>query len=428
MSGLAGSWLDDLHAAIGDGAADDFAEIDVDGLGLVPSLSPPDADAFGRVLESLSASGRSAWIHGGGTQMGLGNLVRHADVALSTRRLTGIDIFDAQDGVLHAGAGTKLSELRERANAEGWEVPLDPPGEARGATLGGVLSTSAIGPRRLGFGPPRDCVLGLGVVLASGERTRCGGRVVKNVTGYDLAKLYTGAFGTLGVIESAWLRLRPLPEQTVQRRVDVANREKGILAGVAAAQRYTARAVALLSPGLVRKLEGLAESEVSSWQLFAEFAGDAAAVEHDAAGFDKATRGAGSAPAGSFEWTLRVAQLQGEAVAARAMRARVAVLPSRLSRLCSSLRRSGAELIVYPGLGLVYALFEDCEVEATAESVARAASEAGGSLLFEAMSDYVKARLDVFAVPESPLSLMRLLKQRFDAAGVLNPGRFAGGI
>ena len=80
------------------------------------------------------------------------------------------------------------------------------------------------------------------------------------------------------------------------------------------------------------------------------------------------------------------------------------------------------------GLGLVYALFEDCEVESTAESVEIAANEASGSLLFEAMSDYAKARRDVFAVPESTLSLMRLLKQRFDAASVLNPGRFAGGI
>ena len=102
-----------------------------------------------------------------------------------------------------------LRDVREALAASGWELSLDPPG--RDSTVGGCLAAASVGPRALGLGLPRDQVLGLTVSLASGERVRCGGRVVKNVTGYDLNKLYTGSFGSLGVIESAWLRLRAAP-------------------------------------------------------------------------------------------------------------------------------------------------------------------------------------------------------------------------
>ena len=355
--------------------------------------------------------------------------MRQADVALSTRHLAGIDVFDPQDGVLHAGAGTKLSEIREHVNAEGWDLPLDPPGEGRGASLGGALSTSATGPRRQGLGAPRDCVLGLDVVLASGELTRCGGRVVKNVTGYDIAKLYTGAFGTLGVIASAWLRLRPLPQRVVQRRAPVGDPESAIRSGVAMARRYTARAVAVLSPALVPETSaGSPWSGDGTWGLFAEFAGDAPAVEQDAAGFDAEVGGDAGGDGGNDDWVARVTELHGAGEGPRSLRARIAALPSRLPGLCTSLRRLGGELVVYPGMGLVYAVFEECDAQSTAESVYEASSEVSGSLLFEAMSQSLKARRDVFAAPESTLPLMRELKRRFDSSGVLNPGRFAGGI
>lgn len=429
MSDFAGAgWIDELREAVGEPT--DAAELDVEGLGLIARCSPIDGEAFGRGLALLSEKRGTALIHGSGTQMSLGNVVRHVDVALSTKHLSCVDTFDPQDGVLHAGGGTRLADLRKLVNAEGWEIPLDPPFEGQGTTLGGVLSTAAIGPRRLGFGAPRDCVLGLDVVLASGERTRCGGRVVKNVTGYDLAKLYTGAFGTLGLIEGAWLRLRPLPEDVAQRCVDVANAEKGIRLGVGLARRYSARAVMLLSPGLARRVAGEAESEVSSWRLYAEFAGDVPAVEHDVAWFESESRELGGLAAlqSGIDSIGRIGKLQSDDLDSRGLRARIAVLPSRLEHLVAALRQAGAELVIHPGLGLVYANFEGRELDASIEAVDRAVQESSGSVFFETMPSLTKSQHDVFRASEPSLTLMRALKRRFDAAGVLNPGRYAGGI
>jgi len=190
-------------------------------------------------------TGVSALVRGCGGHLGFGNPPRSADVFVCVERLTGVDEFDAADGVCHAAAGTTLAEVRETVAARGWELPLDPPGER--TSVGGTLAAAAVGPRALGFGLPRDGVLGLEVVLANGERTRCGGRVVKNVSGYDLGKLYTGSLGTLGVIEGAWLRLRPRPATTRMLEMGFAQLAEACAAGLAAARRDSARAVALAS-------------------------------------------------------------------------------------------------------------------------------------------------------------------------------------
>src|SRR5262249_19160904 len=110
-------------------------------------------------------------------------------------------------------AGVRVARLQQLLAAEGQRLPIDVP-RAGEATLGGALATNASGPRRLGFGTPRDYVIGITTVNDRGESTKAGGRVVKNVAGYDLCKLHVGALGTLGVISQVTLKLRPLPESS----------------------------------------------------------------------------------------------------------------------------------------------------------------------------------------------------------------------
>jgi len=386
--------------------------LELDGVGLDCTLRPADGPALAVALQALERLGLAAIVRGGASGLGLGNPPRRADLLLSTERLSAIDELDAGEGVCHALAGTPLRELRRAVRAEGWELPMDPPGEA--ATLGGALAAAAVGPRAQAFGRPRDLVLGLEVALPRGERARCGGRVVKNVTGYDLAKLYVGSCGTLGVIEGAWLRLRPRPESVRLLEARLADAGRACQEGVAAARRPTARAAAL-SLG--------ADGEVS---LAVELAGDAPSVGRDAA---ELAAGIGAEPCDAGLAPLRALQAE-----ASGLRFRLALLPSRLAAGLARLRTAGARLLAYPGLGLVWALFPLDGADARADAdrawlaVASTARDAGGSFRLESAPLFAKRGRDVFGEASPAWSLIGALKQRFDPKGVLNPGRFAGGV
>src|SRR5262245_17447215 len=239
----------------------------VDGVPVNATIEPQDEDDLAAVLAALGDARCAAIPRGAGTQLGLGNPPQRADCFVSLAAFSQVDQLDASEGVCHAGAGTPLAELRARALEAGWELPLDDAG--RGGTLGGALATASLAPRALGFGRPRDVVLGCEVVLADGLRTRCGGRVVKNVTGYDMAKLYTGSLGALGVITGAWLRLRPRAEAVRVLASDDLGDEEAVELGMEAARLPTARSCLL-------------SDEARGMRATVELAGDVASVDRDA--------------------------------------------------------------------------------------------------------------------------------------------------
>ncbi len=398
--------LQALERVAGAGALSQHAAWSVDDCEFSVSLRPPDGATLARCLEVLSDARAGVVVRGAASRLALGNPPRGAVLLLDTRGLAGVESFEAAEGVCRAGAGTPLAVLRDKVRAGGWELPLDPPGA--GSTLGGTIASGAFGPRAQGYGLPRDIVLGLDVALASGARTRCGGRVVKNVTGYDLCKLYTGSFGALGVIEAAWLRLCPLPEATVVLEACRDDLAAALGAALDVARRPMTRAVALHVPSL---LAGAAVRSV------VELAGDALAVEDERASVCADLAADVVEPAALDE--LRALQLGGELVV------RVSALPSRLSAAAGALRAAGAELLVYPGLGVLSASFPASEtnVFAGAAAIARAA---GGEARLERAPAAIKAQADVFGPADTSLPLQRALKLRFDPVGVLNPGRSAG--
>jgi len=413
--------LEALGEAAGEAGLEEHAPVEVDGVAIGVTLRPTDGAALARTIEALGRTGVGALVRGRGSRLGLGNPPRTAEVFLSVERLTGVDEFDAADGVCHAAAGTPLAEVRETVAARGWELPLDPPEER--ASVGGTLAAGAVGPRALGFGTPRDGVLGLEVVLASGASTRCGGRVVKNVSGYDLAKLYTGSLGTLGVIEAAWLRLRPQPAATQLFETGFPQLADACAAGLAASRRDSARAAALMVP---------APQDGEAFDLLMELAGDEPSVARDAAWLDE-TYGVEPAASDALDRVrARQASLPGGAGdTGLGLRFRVSVLPSRVEAVLPALRGAGATLLVYPGLGLCYAGFPLAEDDPRAlergfGSVAAAAREAGGSWILEAGPPWAKHGRDVFGEPSDVFPLMRALKSRFDPGSLLNAGRFIG--
>ncbi|MDJ0787411.1 MAG: FAD-binding protein [Myxococcota bacterium] len=354
------------------------------------ALRPGSAEQVSEILRESSGLRRTLWIRGGGTRLGIANPAPPPDAWLDLRDLRGVFELDAEEGVAHVAAGTSLNLVAAEAHAAGFELPLDPPGPT--STLGGCLAAAAVGPR---FPRPRDAVLGLGVALATGEISHCGGRVVKNVTGYDVAKLHVGGFGSLGVIVSAWLRLRPLPE-----RVLVLARKDETLERVLAVSRLsTARAAAFEDGALVLEL-----------------AGDAAAVEADRERLpDLEEWGDGALEA------VRSAQ---EAPAR--VRTRVASLPTRIVDASVPLRDAGARILCYPGSGLLLACFD--REEGALEATRQSARIGGGPFRVEQAPDDLLENVDVFGDLSEQLPLHRALKDRFDPARILNPGRFVGGL
>ena len=381
--------------------------IAVDGVPISATITPRYEDDLSAVLEAIGEARCAAIPLGAGTQLGLGNSPQRADCFLSLAEFSHVDELDASEGVCHAGAGTPLADLRARAREAGWELPLDDAG--RGGTLGGALATAALAPRALGFGRPRDVVLGCEVVLADGLRTRCGGRVVKNVTGYDMAKLYVGSLGALGVITGAWLRLAPKSAAVRVLQSEELDDPHALALGVIAARLTTARSCLL-------------SDETRGLRATVELAGESASVEHDAQ--DLAGRG------------LRLASpaLRDAAAARRfaglagAVRFVVSSLPARLAECVMELRGAAAELLVLPGLGLVCARGASADAAALFAVAARAAAAGGGRLLCERAPHDAKRGRDVFAAPPSDAALSRALKARFDPLGVLNRGRFAGRV
>lgn len=408
--------LESFRSLLGDDGVEEHPAIEVDGVPIGITLRPRDAPALSQALEVLSQRRLPAVVRGGGSRLGVGNPPRGTEIFLSTRRLNGIEDFEPAEGVCRVRAGTPVGEVRAHVNAEGWDVPLDPPSAE--ATVGGTLAAATVGPRVQAFGPPRDALLGLEVALTNGERTRCGGRVVKNVTGYDMNKLYTGSFGTLGVITSAWLRLRPLPRSVRCFEASSHAIADACCAALGASRLTSARSVALATSCDVD----------DALRIVVELAGDRAAVEQDSTRLE-VDLGAREVPQERIE---DIGRLQSRLEGAGGLRFRFAVLPSKQSALVTALRAAGASTLCYPGLRLVYAGFPS-PVDAPAEAyeahfqrVEAAARATSGSVMCESAPATAKQGRDMHGDVAAWLPIFEGLKRRFDPTGVLNPGRFAG--
>jgi glycolate oxidase FAD binding subunit len=405
--------------------------IDVPGGQIDQALEPRSAEELAAVLATAAGHKQSVVPMGGRTRLGIANPLQRDAVGLSLSSISGIDEFDAADGVAHVRAGTTLREISATVEPAGWLLPFDPPGSD--TTIGGTLACAAAGPQQLGLGPVRHGVLGLEVVLASGQRAKCGARVVKNVTGYDMAKLYVGSYGTLCVIEGAWLRLQPAPRQIACVAGAVSLAGSGITLAIEAARRYSARAVALVDPALLAgagsppELVELAEAvdRTKSWIVVCEWAGDEVVCREDAGWLAERVESV-AVPASAID-ALRGVQ---SSTPVDGIRARLHVLPDRLHECSERLRTAGARVMLYPVPGTVFAFFgaEPGQIGPALSELEALRSDVAGELVIESLPTHARPDCDVFRGVGDGLSLMRGLKARFDPDGILSPGRFMGGI
>lgn len=411
--------------------------------GLLPRLvvTPGNAKEVASVLALTAQHGLTSLARGGGSHMHLGAIPGPFDVLIETGKLTRLLEHEAPDLTCQVEAGITLAALQTQLATKGQWLPLDP-SDAAQATIGGILASNASGPKRLRYGTARDLVIGLQVVQASGEIARSGGRVVKNVAGYDLNKLYIGSLGTLGVIVEANFKLQPLPANertlllTFSKRQDIM-------------QAVIAMLGSLLTPSAMELIDAGAANDMSDffglnlptngYTLALDFEGSLATIERqiDEARLIARTHGAllGDDLAGAEQehfWRVIREHLQGSVTCKAAILvSQMAHYLQKLEEICHRHELESA-VIAHAGNGILYIELRPSDatsrlVEAIAE-LRQQAQEARGSLVVERCPVDLKRRINVWGEPGSNFRLMQHLKELFDPKGTFVKGRFVGGL
>ena len=423
----------------------------VDGIEPNAAVFPNTIDEVSHLLSAADRDGKAVVPWGGGTAMALGNLPRACDLVIGTSRLNRVLEYEPSDLTVVVEAGITLGALQEELGEKGQFLPLDPPLPER-ATIGGILSANSSGPIRAHFGAIRDRLIGIKVVNANGDVTKGGGKVVKNVSGYDMNKVYTGALGTLGIIVEAAFKLAPLFRETRSLLVgcdttaeagDLAKdlRSAGVypvalqLVGGGGFAVRTGYAVALKIGGVREAVErqtrvvmdlcsakGLPATDEGEkfWQILRK--GESGYT------IDGGHRG-------ETFWRLVCDAGRGSNSPAT-MIVKATCLPSDAASLTERVREAlegGSSVSCNMVNGVVYGyLWEDTldadEMEARVSKIRRAAAELNGHCVVEACPRELKERIDVWGLDGPQLDLMKRIKEQFDPNGTLNPGRFVKGI
>ncbi len=382
------------------------------------ALRPASAAECAVALAAASRERHTVRIRGAGTKSYLGELLP-TDLVLETGAMSGIVDHVPADLTVTAAAGTPLADLQRALAAYGQVLPLDPP-HAAAATVGGIVASNSSGFARLRYGGVRDLLIGTVAALADGTVARGGGRVVKNVAGYDLNKLFVGSLGTLGVIAEATFKVLPRPEA---RALAVA-RCSGAAAAFAIADHLLHTAV--------RPTALVVEAAHGRWSLLIAAEGPRPHVER---AIDETARAAKDARAvcERTEDDARVAaarELPATAVDGVLVRAALPLAAQRFFTESAATLDAFARCVVDAGSAIVrvHLRGDEAAVLRSADTLLAAAAVVGGSARVERRDASLRPRLAAWsgARPGGDF-LMRRLKEAFDAAGVLEPGRSAVG-
>ena len=389
--------------------------------------APATAEQVAAVMRAAAGHDMTVVARGGGTKLDWGIAPYRCDVLLDMSRMRKVIEHAAGDLVVRAEAGCPLSDVTTALAGAGQRLALDTP--VPGATVGGTLATATSGPLRLAFGTARDLLIGVTMVRADGVTASSGGRVVKNVAGYDLGKLLTGSLGTLGIIVSATFRLHPVPSRRVYVRAPMRDADaahaatRAVLGGQAVPAAIEYDRPSRGAPGtLTVLLEGGADVPARADDIAALLAGgspgDVAIADEPPGGFGEYPVPAG--PGGVSGTLLKLI-------------VPIAAMPYAIAALDAAAEAAGLDPAVRgsSGVGVLYAGLppgarpEDAGAFLAALRGALASRD--GSAVVLRAEPAVRDVVGVWG-PVAGLGLMRRIKDRFDPDHRLAPGRFAGGI
>jgi glycolate oxidase FAD binding subunit len=367
-----------------------------------PLLSPNKTEEISTIARYANQHKLAIEITGAGTKRSWGNPVT-ADLLLDTTHLTGVISHSWQDLTATVAAGTPWAAMQQVLAQRNQQVALNPLWPET-ATVGGIIATNDSGPMRLKYGSLRDLIIGMTIVLADGTIAKSGGKVVKNVAGYDLHKLITGAFGTLGLITEVTFRLHPLPQHIEAFTVSAPQATQ--LTPLLSAIRYSH----LLAEAIQIR------SDRNGFHLDIQLSAHPDAKQSDTLLELARTVGLQLTPAPAESWTARERLFEAEATVIK-----TSVLPTEASG-CLENMQSAPDLevaCVAQSTGLIFASFQ------------------GPPAAIESYIPTIKSDVTVLSSPTNVsrwksdpdcLPLMREIKRQFDPNRILNPGRFLGGI
>ena len=411
--------------------------------GLLPRLAviPETVEQVAQIVALANQQGLTLLTRGGGSRINLGGIPEQLDILLETTKLTRLLEHEAPDLTCNVEAGITLAALQAQLATKGQRLALDPP-DAQQATIGGILASNASGPKRLRYGTARDMVIGLHVVQASGEVARSGGRVVKNVAGYDLNKLYIGSLGTLGIIVEANFKLQPLPanERTLMLT---------FLNAADAMRTVIALLGSLLTPSAIELIDSGAASDMTDflglnlptngYTVAVNFEGSITSIDRQVNETQILARANSallsddlSGEAQNQFWEVIREHTQGSITCkAAVMVSQVISYLQAIEQVCQ-LHKLEAAVVAHAGNGILYIELRPGDathrlVEAITE-LRLHAQEARGSMVVERCPIDLKRLISVWGEPGQDFYLMQRLKQQFDPKGTFVKGRFVGGL
>jgi D-lactate dehydrogenase (cytochrome) len=402
-------------------------EFVIDGKPAEVVAAPASIDELSELMKLASHARWGVVPAGRGRWLACGRPLQRADLVVSTQRLTAAVEHRPEDLLATAQAGTSLTDLNQALAGAGQWWPLDPLG---GGTLGAAIATGSAGPLAAKFGVPRDLVLGLTAVLADGRVVKAGGRVVKNVAGYDMVKLFTGSFGTLGIIAQAHLRLYAVPQADETRVFSAADARAltKLAASLAESERLAPAAVEVLSPAAA----SAAELRGDEWRMAVRWMGHKAAVRDAVQAVSAmATISGAKIEAVNDVWP-RITTIEERLTPVLSVRV---VVPPRGT---AELIRQGMliesveppALVAAPGLGRAW-IFADkstyhlADVRRWArriEELRRMAAEGGGNVRVESAPAELRRVVDSWGDPGRAARIGKGLKKQFDPNAILKPG------
>ena len=442
---------DELRHIVGESGvlpAAESASYTIDGCIPKAVILPASVQEIQDVFQFAAKQDLSVMPAGAGTKLGIGNLPPKVDVVLSTTHLNSVIEYEPADLTVTVEAGIRLSDLQTELAKHRQFLALNPPYAER-CTIGGIVATNTSGPFRLRHGTARNQVLGLRVVHANGTVVKSGGKVVKNVAGYDLNKLYIGAFGTLGIITEVALKLSPIPTRQAILATQFRDLQNAVNTGLSIvrsqtlpmfvnlfinadpmqAETYAQKSDTVDSrkPTLVIGFGG--DSETVAWQLtegqnIMEQNGaiGVTTIEGESQQRLQETVQEFSADNGETERVIAKVNLKRTDIAEFA------------GHIVDANWGHDVQMMVLLGSGVLYItipLAPETDFQHLADVLSQwrqSALEARGNLIIETAPPELKRHIDVWGPVGDTLSLMKQVKAKFDAGGLLNPGRFVASI